>query len=395
MNKNRSIRSHLWLIHFAFVLLILLVGCTKEPSNPLTFTSQQGVIELVRSEMAWQSLNSVAFAVVKNDEIIWSDAFGFADRKKEIHASTDTRYLIASISKTITTVALLTLVESGQIDLDEDINTYLNLDIRNPQFPNQPITVRMLLNHSSSISDENFLRKDLFCFGFDCPGSLEDFIHRLFQPSGDLFSTQNFFGQAPGIEANYCNINFAVAGLIVEKVSGMDFDSYTKEKLFQPLGMTKSEWFLKNTPQEELALTYSLVYQGSSVNPHISFMDYPAGSLRSTVHDISAFLRMLMMEGEWNGEQILNAELLEIMKSPEYRMERGGLIFDYGLGIYFRQFGRHRLLGHGGGEQGITSEMVFDPNNNVGVVVFTNTTSIVSLELITQALIEYGIQQNN
>lgn len=135
----------------------MLFSC-KKVDSPIDISSQSEVLKIIQAEKNIQNLNSVAFCVVKNDQILWSDAIGYANREKKIDATPETRYFIASISKTVTAVAAMQLYEKGLLDLDADVNIYLPFTVKSPKHPDQKITTRMLLSHSSSISDESYVQ---------------------------------------------------------------------------------------------------------------------------------------------------------------------------------------------------------------------------------------------
>jgi CubicO group peptidase (beta-lactamase class C family) len=160
------------LVLFAFVLLTA-AGCKKDN---LTVKSRADLEEKLQREFSDNNLTGVSYCVVKNDRILYSGAQGYADEANNKLATDTSRYLIASISKTITAVALMQLVEQNLIALDDDINNFLPYPVRNPDFPNTPITYRMLLSHTSSISDDFQNTLELDCYGTDCAMTLEQFF---------------------------------------------------------------------------------------------------------------------------------------------------------------------------------------------------------------------------
>lgn len=289
---------------------MLLFSCKKDDA-PVDISSPAEVLKIIQAEKNIQNLNSVAFCVVRNDQILWIDAIGSANREKKITATPETRYLIASISKTITAVAAMQLYEKGLLDIDADVNIYLPFTVKNTKFPDQKITTRMLLSHSGSISDDRIHELNLLCFGFDYPQPMGDFLNDLFTEGRQYYSTKNYYNYSPGEKANYSNVGFTLIGYLVERVSGQDFDTYCKANIFIPLGMTKSEWYLKNTPQEELAIPYSPLLTGVFQSPHFTSPCLPAANLRTTVTDLSKFLRAIIMNGSFNDYQMLKPETIQ------------------------------------------------------------------------------------
>lgn len=333
------------------------------------------------NEFTAKDLPSVSYCVVKNDSVIYSSALGFADKDNARLATDSTRYLVASVSKTIIAVAVMKLVEQNLIGLDDDINQYLPFSVRNPNFPNDKITLRMLLSHRSSISDEHQETFTLDCYGVDCPMTLEQYFNAVFTNTGQYFSANNFSSGKPGTVEDYSNLGSALIGYLVERVSQTPFDVYCKNNIFIPLGMNKTEWRLANTPLSELAIPYS--EEITNPNPHYTFPDYPNGGLRTNVLDLSRFLRMVMLNGSFNNTQILSPASMATMKTLQFGST------EFCLSFYYDTVNGKSVLGHSGGEKGVTAEMFYNPGNNVGVIVFSNEED-AELENIVSLLFNYG-----
>lgn len=297
--------------------------------------------------------------------------------------------LIASISKVITAIAVFELVEEGNLNLEEDINTYLPFKVRNPNFPNNKITVKMLLSHAASIDDSN-LSIDLYSWNVDTPIPLRIFNRDFFENGAQFYSPKNFYNYEPGSVGNYSNMGYSLLGYIVEAVSNQPFDLFCKDKIFIPLGMNKTEWRLKNIPFDELAIPYNLTFNTNK--PHYTFPDYPDGGLRTTVLDLSKILRMLIMKGNYKGVEILKTTTIELMQTHLLSFSVGSIDLDMGLGLYGEYTKGKLLLGHSGGEQGASTAMKYDEDTQVGVIVFTNTTA-ANLNQSIYSLYKFGTEQ--
>jgi CubicO group peptidase (beta-lactamase class C family) len=268
------------------------------------------------------------------------------------------------VSKTITATALMQLYDDGLIGLDDDINAHLPFSVRNPDYPSDPITYRMLLSHTSSISDEHQNTLELYCYNTDCPTTLLSFFTDVFSPGGAYNSPNNFSADAPGAAEDYSNLGNALIGLLVEQISGQPFDTYCRDQIFNPLGMTKTEWRLSASPLAELATPYSNDLPAG--DPQYSFPDYPNGGLRTTPSDLSRFLRMFIQGGTFEGANILKPATVAMMQTKQFGSAEMCLTF------YYETFEGRSLLGHSGGEMGVTSEMYFDPATKVGAILFNN-----------------------
>lgn len=163
--------------------------------------------------------------------------FGLADYDRQIWVNEETMYRIASVSKSVTAVAIMQLVEEGLIELDEDISLYLGFELRNPNYSLTPITTRQLLSHTSSIIDggaySNFLSDT---YNLDPIPPLSE----LLSPGGNYYSTNMFNNNAPGSYFNYSNINYGIIGTIIEAISNQRFDEYVKEHILDPLEIAGS-----------------------------------------------------------------------------------------------------------------------------------------------------------
>lgn len=364
---------------FLGFMLVGLIACQKD--DDLTVNSLAELEEKLEHEVNQNDFPSISYCVVKNDSVLYSGAMGCADEDANRLATHDTRYLVASISKTITAVAAMQLVEQNLIGLDDDINQYLPFSVRNPSFPNDAITLRMLLAHRSSISDAFQETFTLDCYGVDCPMSLEQYFNAVFVSSGQYFSSDNFSGNRPATAEDYSNLGSALVGYLVERITQSPFDVYCKNNIFTPLGMSKTEWRLANTPLSELAIPYS--EEITNANPHYTFPDYPNGGLRTTVLDLSRFLRMVILNGSFNNTEILSQASMVTMKTLQF-----GSV-EFGLSFYYDSLGGRRVLGHSGGEKGVTTEMFYDTDTNIGVIVFSNEED-AELEDVVSLLFNYG-----
>lgn len=368
-----------------FLISLMVLGLLScQGDEDINVNSKEALEEKLLSEFEDNNLTSISFSLVKNDKIIYSSALGWADKTNNKLATDSTRYLVASISKTITAVALMTLVEKNLISLDDDINPFLPFTVRNPNFPNTAITYRMLLSHTSSISDDFQDNLVLDCFGTDCTMTLEQFFNNVFLPNGPYYSSDNFSIHRPGTHEDYSNLGSALVGYLVERITQTPFDVYCKNTIFAPLGMTKTEWRLSHTPISELAIPYSEEITNS--NPHYTFPDYPNGGLRTTVLDLSKFLSLVIQDGTYKGIQVLSKASMTAMKTIQSGSSEQCLSF------YYDTINGKRVLGHSGGEKGVTAEMYYNPDTQVGVIVFNNDED-GELENILSLLLSYGEKQ--
>ena len=173
--------------------------------------------------MNLQHIPGLSACIVRNDSIIWRGGFGYANIAENRRVTDSTLFMLASVSKTVTGLALLQLWESGRFGLDDDINDYLPTPIVNPHFPDSAITFRMLLTHTSSLKDNWSVMFSTYVQG-DTPIPLDQYVAAYFLPGGYYYSADgNFNSFAPGRGWQYCNHGFVLIGYLVQVISGMPF----------------------------------------------------------------------------------------------------------------------------------------------------------------------------
>ncbi len=337
---------------------------------------------------------AVAYAVTRGNNVIRAGASGLANVEEKLPATPDTGFLIASISKTITATAAMQLVEQGKIDLDADINVYMQFPIINPWQPKVKITCRQLLTHTSSISDAHYntIAEGLYTTDADPTLSLPDLITQFFGTSGSLYSKNSFARTAPGTKWDYSNMGIALLGYIVERVALQPFDQYCTQRIFQPSGMTRTTGRLADAITRPLAMPYSLF---DEPHGHYTFADYPDGGVFTTANDLSIFMRAIMAGGSFNGQRILNATTVTQMLTPS-AIKVPLLPVVQGLGFYGRKLSDGRLVwGHTGGERGVLTSMFFHLETQTGIVCLMNKDTVASdiLEAFSDTLMTWGTAQ--
>jgi CubicO group peptidase (beta-lactamase class C family) len=314
----------------------------------------------------------LSVVIVKHGCLACQAAAGMANIEKRQPVTPKTLFSWASVSKTVTAVAVMKLVENNSLGLDDDINVYLPFPVKIPTCPNKPITCRHLLTHTSSIMEDaaKGVYADLYVKG-DSPITLENFLMNYLVPSGAYYHRKkNFKQRCPGTVSFYSNVGAALLGYLVEVVSHTSFEVFCRNHIFAPLGMTEAAWRLMDMDVTHIAMPYSGNFS-HGFNPlgHIGFPTFPDGLLRASAPQLARFLLMFMEFGEFDGTRILLRESIEDMRRiyfPELDDEQG-LIW------YYDSFGEpRRVLGHEGSDPGTSSMMFFDPKDGTGVLLVAN-----------------------
>ncbi|KAA0003147.1 MAG: serine hydrolase [Thermoplasmata archaeon] len=331
-------------------------------------------------------MSALSAAIIKDNKLIWAKGFGLYDRENNKQADEKTIYLVASISKTFTATAIMQLYEKGYFDLDDDVNDYLPFSLRNPNYPDEPITFRMLLAHQSSLAVDppafySYIPGDLEVFGYPYPWLKEYLV-----PGEIHYKPQVWTDSPPGEEMNYANVGYGLLGYLVEIISGKSFEEYCRENIFEPLEIKNTSFRLANLDAKKIAVPY--VFQFGEYYPllHYGILDYPAGGLRTNVLDLSHFLIAMINGGVYNDTRILSEESVKEMHTVQYPNKNYN--FQYGLGWQIWNIGGETYIGHTGGLYGVATKMVFRKSDGTAIIFFTNKEIRNLREIIVFSLIE-------
>lgn len=342
--------------HPVFVMLIFLAfSCSKDPVIP------EDTETLIRNAVDAGDIPSVAACIVKNDQIVWKFAYGYANKEEGRLASDETIYLLASVSKPVVATAVMQLSEQGLIDLDEDIGQYLSFPLRNPHYPDAIITTRMVLAHRSSLGWPVSGDSDFYTTYFaDSAPPLYPLIKELIVPGGSKYDPSLWKNTAPGSAYWYSNFGAALLGYLVEVVSGEDFKEYCKKHIFQPLDMPDTSFKFSDLDSNRVAMPY----EGSGIPlGHHTHFYYPAADLRSSICDFSHFIIAFMNGGVYRGNRILQESSIEEMLTRHYPDNQVGLIW---------KLPGEGWAEHSGSMSGVRTQVEFHRDDKVGILVFSN-----------------------
>ncbi len=348
-------------------------------------------------------------AIVNGDSILYTKGFGYADVSLKKKYTKKTVQPIASISKTIIGLSLLKAQELGKIDLDEPINKYLPFSVVNPHFPTEPITIRQLASHTSTIKDvpqyesrgyvlinENNDGKKVEK-NFRPRGEIMDyavFLEKILSTKGQWYKKKNFIKRKPGALFEYSNIGAGLAALVLENAVGQSFPAFTKTHVFEPLEMTETVWSLKDIDSSKQTKLYA--DQNTELASY-RLVNYPDGGLITSSNDLGRYLSELISGYSGNGS-ILNtqsyAELFTPNLNDENHKDRNESTYndEYNMGIFMGMSAKGQI-GHTGGDPAVTSLMFFDTETKIGKLLICNTAlgkdGIESLKDIFKTLAAY------
>jgi CubicO group peptidase (beta-lactamase class C family) len=338
----------------------------------------QGFDEIATDAMKQLDVPGMAIAIVKDKQVIYAKGFGFRDVEKQQPVTPDTLFAIGSSTKAFTACVLGTLVDEGKVEWDKPVRNYI------PWFklydPNatERLTPRDLVTHRSGLP-----RHDLVWYN-NYEASRKSLVERLpyLEPSADL--REKF---------QYNNLMFLTAGYLTEVITGKTWEEAVRERILSPLGMKRTNFSVADMQKDaDFALPYREEHHVVEKIPFRPITNLgPAGSINSSVNEMSHWVIAHLNEGKYGDTRIANAATIEDMHLAH--MTTGGTITrpdispsDYGMGWFVYTYRGHRRVEHGGNIDGFSANVTLFPQDGLGVVVLTNLNGTPLRDLIVNVL---------
>jgi len=332
---------------------------TPEPTHTLEAADLASFLDgILPYAIQRGSIAGGVFVVVKGGQILFAKGYGYQDVQKHTPVEADqTLFRPGSVSKLFTWTAVMQLVGEGKLDLDRDINQYLDFKIP-PKF-GQPITLRNLLTHTPGFEDgisEAFVKRP------DEMMPLREYLVK--------HMPERIF--PPGKIVAYSNYGASLAGYIVQHVSGEQYAGYIAKHILEPLGMAHSTFVQPLPPQLQAHMSEGyLTAADDKPIPFELIETAPAGALSATGTDMARFMIAHLHDGQYDGTRILEPEMARLMHSPQSRMAPGMNGFD--LGFYQENRNGLRIIGHAGDTTPFHSDLHLLLDKDVGVFMSFNS----------------------
>ncbi len=312
-------------------------------------------------------------SVVRNDTILFSKGYGLANVENNIPVNAgQTLFQIGSVGKVLTAMAVLKLVESGALNPDADIREYLTGLSLTASFQS-PVTLRHLLTHTAGINEQ--------VIGYAARSAAD--VKPL-----EKYLEENFpgFFQSPGKSISYSNIGYALAGLIVQRVSGMPFPDFLNTQIFAPLRMERSTYLLPDNPANSpnYAVGHYPTREGFVEQEPIYTHPKPAGGLNATAADMANLMAMFLNNGRFMGEKVLSEKSLDLLLQRQFSNHPD--LTGYTFGFEEQRINGFPAVAKGGQTFGFTSALLLVPAQNCGVFISVNIRSGKFVELLLEHL---------
>jgi len=325
----------------------------------------------IQNEMLLENIPGISACVVKNQEVVWSNAYGMADFETNTPVETTTLFTVASISKLFVATAVMQVYEDGLIDLDTDINEYLDFDVINPNFPNSPLTVRQLLMHRSSLRDPEGDMYDYWEEG-DHSADLRDFLENILTPTGDNYQANYYNSNAgPGNTQWYSNIGFSLLAIIVEELTGMPYHTYCKLNIFEPLCMENTTFFWSETDISNTAMPHRYVNGEYQALGRYSIALYPSALIKTNVIELANFMLAYTGRGTMDDVQVLESSSVDLLTPYDFNSANLGWWNGTNWTFTFH-FPDDEVWFHGGYMPGIRTRLNYYSDDSTGIIILTN-----------------------
>jgi putative ATP-binding cassette transporter len=361
LRKRESLKKLCVTIAFVFSFFIMSVTPQSGVKAKTSFRFD-GVDDDIQSIMKSNNIAGLSISVVRDQEVIWENGYGYSDVAEKEPALPSTIYRIASITKLFTSLSIMMIQQKGMLDINASVKSYLpEFAVQSRDGWDKKMTIKHLLTHTSGLpaNRSNFIFKDLLSVLKEISLNFE-----------------------PGTGFLYSNVGYDVLGKLIEKVTHIDFTKFVEKAILNPLEMGDS-FFWIDTEQKPVAIGYNASSASPKPVPHTGYYgNIPSAGLCSSVEDLGNFLRFIFNGGEFEEKSLLDGGNLEdMMREYSYSRGLGFMIFSSGA-----DGNEPRLIGHIGATLGYTSLLIAAPKEKTGVIILTNTSKVAG------PLVDLGIK---
>ena len=351
------------------LMLLFLAPCfcachpQDEMSDPIA--EQIDSIAIVQQESF--EVPGLAVGIIKDNEVIYTKGLGVQGLDTRDQLTIQSLFHMASVSKPFVATAIMQLVEAGKINLDNKLVKYLPyFSMEDDRY--QAITIRQMLNHTSGIPDVQDYEWDKPQYD---DGAAERYAKRFATARLDF---------TPGEKYDYSNAAFDILANVISEASGMTFEDYMQQHIFEPVGMVNSTFFKPEVPDElatkphvlgdQLEMSVLDIYPYNRIHA-------PSSTLHSNVEDMLLWAEVNLNQGEINGKRIYSKASYEVLTTSQIKTGGRDSVC---LSWFSSYLGDYRMLSHSGGDDGYRSYFGFIPEKEAAIVVMANNDYFPSWE---------------
>jgi CubicO group peptidase (beta-lactamase class C family) len=334
----------------------------------------EGFDHCIQNWMTSWHCPGAAVAIVKDDDVLFLNSYGLRDVEDHLPMTEDTRFAMASVTKSFTAMSVALLVDEGKLEWDKPVREYIPEFILDDPYISYHVTVRDMLSHRTGLP-----RHDLSAWRMDM--SRAEFVKRM-----KYFKFSSSFRE----KFQYNNLMYYVSAYLVEKITGQKFEDFVQRRIFSPLDMVASN-FVPEPPskgqinakgyrvdRDETGAAKGLVH--IPFRRHTDLAPGAAGALFSTLADLIRWLKVHVNEGQASGVRLISRDNLKQMHLPQMVVPGGGVsetllgntIFTYGMGWFVEPYMGYTIVHHGGNVEGHSLIIGFVPQEKIGVIALTN-----------------------
>lgn len=353
-----------WAINLAILVLSTTLISMPASSEPAHQSLSQD-IELILKK---HNVPGASIALIEGGEVSLEFQYGVTSQQSREPVSPTSIFRAGSISKSVTSIAIMILVEEGALDLQTPVTKYLpDIQIDNPWSRTHPVRIAHLLEHTAGLND--IAHSHYLIEGADL--TVED--------AANMYGPYRARWQ-PGTRTSYSNSGPVLAGLIVERVANQSFERFTKDRIFDPLSIESARWIRSPDIQTRLATSY--FSDGVTEESFVEIPGRPSGSLNITAKDLAFLPRLMLGQGTLNGTRIISPESAARIETPRTNnAAQNGLAHGYALGNDVDLVGKTIFFGHDGSIDGFTATARYAPELNSGYVIMLNSNTSAQIEI--------------
>ncbi len=373
-----------------------LFSCDDEDTalqpDPRPITSAAELTVSMEELVNKNDVPGFAITIVKDNTIVYQEAFGYADVQAQKPYTNQTVQHIASTSKTFVAAAVVKAIEQGYFTLETEINDILPVPVVNPKHANVAIQVKHLVTHTSGLLDNPafYLAENYYILpgeNISTPGaatlmndlgidqregrSLEEFLGEYYLENGDMHSPDNFADTAPGTSWSYSNVATGLTGYLIEAATGQNFADYVKVNVLEPLGMSNSTYDISQVNRSNMAKWY---LDKSTPFPLYANDSYPEGSLFTSNIDLGKYLQDMIDGSQGLSNTLFPESGYDLLFDDQLAAGTIPTDFADNHGIFWIK--KDGKLQHGGNSFGVSTYLEVDPVDGSGYSLITNMDAI-------------------